>query len=90
MPDMDGAVPSEADPLTSSQGTLAPQQVIARTVREAGASMQAQSAEARGGLQSGASSSQPSLLPNGQRGHASGMNGRLQAPGVHSTTGTPE
>lgn len=88
MPDMDGAVPSEAAPSTSSQGTLAPQQVIAQTVRETSASMQAQSAEPGGGLQTGARSSQPSLLPNGQRRHAPGVNGRLEPPTADGTTAT--
>ncbi len=90
MPDMAEAVPSAADTPASSQGTLAPQQVIAETVSEASASMQQQSAEPRAALQSNARSSQPSLIPNGQRGQGAALNGRLQSHRVDSTSPTPE
>ena len=91
MPEMGEGVAPEADPLASSQGTLAPQQVIAKTVTEATASMQEQSAAAGDGrLQTGARSSQPSLIPNSQRGHTSAMNGGLRSHRVDSTTATPE
>ena len=91
MPDMARRVPSEAAPSASSHGTLTPQQVIGKTVSEATVSMQEQSAEANeGGVQGRARSSQPSLIPNGQRGHSSAANGRLQSHRVDSSTPTPK
>lgn len=90
MPDMAEGVPSATEASALSQGTLAPQQVIAKTVGEASASMQEQSAEPREGLQNNARSSQPSLIPNGQRGQGAAVNGRLQSHRVDITSPTPE
>lgn len=90
MPDMAARVSPEADTSASSQGTLAPQQVIAKTVSEASANMQERSAEPSGGVQNRARSSQPSLIPKGQRGPHSAVNGSLQSHRVDSAAATPE
>lgn len=89
MPDMAVGVTSAAETPASAQGALAPQQVIAKTVNEASASMQQQSAEPREALQNSAGNSQPSLIPNGQRDQRSALNGRLQSHRVDSTDPTP-
>ena len=90
MPDMAARIFPEADTSASPQGALAPQQVIAKTVSEASASMQERAADPTGGAQSGARSSQPSLIPNGQRAPHSAVNGSVQSHRVDSATATPE